>query len=51
MQKEDVCKQSREVLHERRRQIIRMYRKGAGVVEIVEQTGWSWTAVNIKVAR
>jgi transposase len=46
MQKEDACKQSREVLHERRKQVIRMYRKGVGVMEIVEQTGLSWTTVN-----
>jgi hypothetical protein len=41
MQKEDVRKQSREVLHERRKEVIRMYRKGVGVMELVEQTGWS----------
>ncbi len=46
MQKEDARKQSREVLHERRKQVIRMHRKGVGVMQIVEQTGLSWTAVN-----
>lgn len=44
--KEDARKQSREVLHERRKQVIRMYRKGVAVMEIVAQTGLSWTAVN-----
>ena len=46
MQKEDARKQSREVLHERRKQVIRMHRKGVGVMQIVELTGLSWTAVN-----
>ena len=46
MQKEDARKQSREVLHERRKQVVRMRRKGVGVMRIVEQTGLSWTAVN-----
>jgi transposase len=46
MQKEDARKQSREVLHERRKQVVRMHRKGVGVMQIVEQTGLSWTAVN-----
>ena len=46
MQKEDARKQSREVLHERRKQVVRMHRKGVGVMRIVEQTGLSWTAVN-----
>ncbi|CAG9931992.1 IS630 family transposase [Candidatus Nitrotoga arctica] len=46
MEKEDARKQSREVLHERRKQVIRMHRKGVAVMEIVVQTGLSWTAVN-----
>jgi transposase len=46
MDKEDARKQPREVLHERRKQVIRMYRKGVGVMKIVEQTGLSWSAVN-----
>ena len=46
MQKEGARKQSREVLHERRKQVVRMHRKGVGVMQIVEQTGLSWTAVN-----
>lgn len=46
MQKEDVRKQSREVLHERRKQVVRMHRKGVPVMKIVEQTGLSWTGVN-----
>lgn len=46
MQNEDARKQSRAVLHERRKQVVRMHRKGVGVMQIVEQTDLSWTAVN-----
>ncbi|CAH1070359.1 winged helix-turn-helix domain-containing protein [Candidatus Nitrotoga sp. 1052] len=46
MEKEDASKQSREVLHERCKQVIRVHRKGVAVMEIVAQTGLSWTAVN-----
>ena len=46
MEKEDARKQSREVLHERRKQVIRLHRKGVGVMQIVEQTGLSWSGVN-----
>ena len=46
MQKDDARKQSREVLHERHKQVIRMHRKGVGVMQIVELTGLSWTGVN-----
>jgi hypothetical protein len=46
IQKEDAPKQSREARHERRKQVVRMHRKGVGVMQIVEQTGLSWTAVN-----
>ena len=47
MEKEDARKQSREVLHERCKQVIRMHRKGVAVMEIVTQTGLSWTAVDM----
>ena len=46
MEKEDARKQSREVLHERRKQVIRLHRKKMPVMQIVEHTGLSWTAVN-----
>ena len=46
MKKEDARKQSREVLQERRKQVIRLHRRGIGVMQIVEQTGLSWAAVN-----
>lgn len=47
MDKEDARKQTREVLHERRKQVVRMHRKGIGVMKIAEQTGLSWSAVNV----
>jgi transposase len=50
MDKEDARKQSREVLHERRKQVIRLYRRDIGVMQIVEQTGLSWSGVNAAIA-
>ena len=41
MDREDARKQSREVLHERRKQVIRLHRKGMPVLEIVEHSGLS----------
>ena len=49
MEKEDARKQSREVLHERRKQVIRMHRKGMPVMRIVEHSGLSWYAVNAAI--
>ncbi len=49
MEKEDARKQSREVLHERRKQVIRMHRKGMAVMQIVEHSGLSWSAVNTAI--
>jgi transposase len=49
MEKEDARKQSREVLHERRKQVIRLHRKGMGVMQIVEHSGLSWYAVNAAI--
>ena len=46
MEKEDARKQSREVLNERRKQVIRIHRKGVAVMGIMAQTGLSWMAVN-----
>ncbi len=46
MDKEDARKQSREVLHERRKQVIRLNHQGVGVMQIATQTGLSWGAVN-----
>ena len=49
MDKEDARTQSREALHERRKQVIRLRRKGIGVMSVVEQTGLSWSAVNAAI--
>ena len=49
MEKEDARKQSREVLHERRKQVIRMHRKGMPVMQIVEHSGLSWSAVSVAI--
>ena len=49
MGKEDARKQSREVLHERRKQVIRLHRKGMPVMQIVEYSGLSWSAVNAAI--
>ena len=46
MEKEDARKQSREVLHERRKQVIRMHRKG---MQIVEHSGLSWSVVSAAI--
>lgn len=51
MEKEDARKQTREVLHERRKQVIRMHRKGMPVMQIVEHSGLSWYAVNTAIKR
>ena len=53
MEKEDARKQSREVLQERRKQVIRLHRKGVGVMQIVEQTGLSRVreAINLAIDR
>ena len=51
LEKEDARKQSREVLHERREQVIRMHRKGMPVMQIVEHSGLSWSAVNAASTR
>ena len=49
LEKEDARKQSREVLHERRKQVIRLRRKGMSVMQIVEYSGLSWYAVNAAI--
>ena len=51
MEKDDVRKQTREALHERRKQVIRMHRKGMPVMQIVEHSGLSWYAVNTAIRR
>ena len=50
MEKGDARKQPREVLHERRKQVIRMHRKGMPVMRIVEHSGLSWSPVRAAIA-
>lgn len=45
MEKEDARKQRREVLHERRKQVIRLHRRGQNKAAIMDQTGLSRDAV------
>ena len=49
MEKGDARKQPREVLHERRKQVIRMHRKGMPVMRIVEHSGLSGSAVSAAI--
>jgi len=49
MNKEDARYQTLEQLHERRKQVVRLHRKGMGVMRIVELTGLSWPAVRATV--
>ena len=37
--------------HERRKQVIRLHRKGMPVMQIVEHSGLSWYAVNSAIKR
>lgn len=45
MDKEDARYQKLEQLHERRKQVVRLHRRGTGVMEIVTLTGLSYPAV------
>lgn len=45
MDKEDARYQTLEQLHERRKQVVRLHRKGHGVMRIVELTGLSYPTV------
>ena len=45
MEKEDARYLKLEQLHERRKQVVRLHRKGHGVMSIVELTGLSYPAV------
>ena len=45
MEKEDARKQTLAELHERRKQVIRLHRKGYKVMQIVELSGLSWPTV------
>jgi transposase len=45
MDKEDARYQKLEQLHERRKQVVRLHRRGSGVMEIVTLTGLSYPTV------
>lgn len=49
MDKEDARRQSLGALHERRKQVIRLYKAGHKVMQIVELTGLSWPAVRAAI--
>ena len=49
MDKEDARYQTLEQLHERRKQVVRLHRKGYGVMNIVELTGLSYPAVRVVI--
>jgi transposase len=51
MDKEDARYQTLERLHERRKQVVRLHRKGHGVMRIVELTGLSYPTVRACVDR
>ena len=51
MDKEDARFQTLEQLHERRKQVVRMHRKGIGVMRIVELSGLSYPTVRGVVDR
>jgi len=46
MEREDARTQSLEELHERRKQVIRLHKRGFGVMQIVNLSGLSWPAVH-----
>jgi hypothetical protein len=51
MNKEDVRFQALEHLHERRKQVVRLHRKGIGVMRIVELSGLSNPAARGVIVR
>lgn len=51
MEKEDARFQKLEVLHERRKQAVRLHRKGVKVMQVVAMTGLSYPTVVAAIAR
>lgn len=51
MKKEDARKQTREALHDRRKLVVRLHQEGMPVMQIVECSGLSWSAVNAAIKR
>ncbi len=51
MDKEDARNQTLAQLHERRKQVVRLHRRGSGVMQIVEMSGLSYPAVRAAIDR
>ena len=51
MEKENARKQTLEQLHERRKQVVRLHRKGIKIMQIVSMTGLSYPAVRATLDR
>ena len=49
--KSDARKQSRDVLHERRREVVELHLANVPVMQIVERSGLSWYAVNAAITQ
>ena len=45
MEKENARKQTLEQLHERRKQVVRLHKKGIKIMQIVDMTGLSYPPV------
>jgi transposase len=51
MEKDDARYSTLEQLHERRKQVVRLHRKGYGVMQIVELSGLSYPTVRAAIDR
>lgn len=51
MEKENARTQTLEQLHERRKQVVRLHRKGIKIMQIVSMTGLSYPAVRTTLDR
>ena len=51
MDKEDARYQTLEQLHERRKQVVRLYRQGIGIMMIVKLSGLSYPTVRAAIDR
>jgi transposase len=51
MEKDDARYSTLEQLHERRKQVVRLHRKGYGVMQIVELSGLSYATVRSAIDR
>lgn len=49
MEKENARKQTLEQLHERRKQVVRLHKKGIKIMQIVEMTGLSYPPVRATI--